>query len=690
MADGGSLEGFLTGKQATKGLEGSQLLLALADLASAIDAMHNFTSGALDLSLSGCHHDLAPRNILVHGDTLLLADFGLSTLKNAEEDSLTTFKEVRGSYVAPECQTILPDGQIKSEEIRRASDIWSFGCILSEVLTYMMRGPDGVAMFRDKRKFEVRSELIWRRFHKGPGSPSTQVSSWLDDLEADGEPFCVRLVTLIREMLSMDPSKRPRSVRVMTVLRGITILSLAGHVQRALNGPRTAYPSADRILDKMRFQSWLFAFDRLLDKVDQDNREQLDFDFARTVEILKETRRILEYSAGEADGVNYQRPSLLRYQHAKLMESLHPDYRSIATGQLVSQVLRTKDVEQLTEFSRAIDQTGEKDIGALLAAKRLTELATNGRLFDRPELILDPRTITVNHRLDDIHSLASLKNSSEDVVIEWLRYGEHWADNEIGPELRRRLASVAGLLFAGSTTRIPGTLYCKGVFHDPSNQAFGVVYDRPQGTKPVTLHRLIDEGRRYLPSLEDRLRLAVDICRCIYTFHKIGWLHRNLHSMNVLFFPQDGIKDAKWAQEPRILGFAYGRENAIDSFTNGPDDDVQLRKYQHPKYLTHRERYREEFDYYSVGMILLEIGHWQTLSKLTETRGFQGKSEEQFGRRVIANRVPDLALNMGTRYMEATRRCLEGDFVESSGNLGKESWYSSFQNLVINRIPLME
>ena len=156
VADGGSLADFLNG-QGMKGLQGSQLLLALTDLASAIDAMHNFTLDALKLSLSGCHHDLAPRNILIHGDTFLLADFGLSTFRNAEEDSLTMFREVRGSYVAPECQTIR-DGRLETQNIGRASDIWSFGCILSEVLTHMVLGPDGVKRFRVR--FVTISSLI--------------------------------------------------------------------------------------------------------------------------------------------------------------------------------------------------------------------------------------------------------------------------------------------------------------------------------------------------------------------------------------------------------------------------------------------------------------------------------------------------------------------------------------------------
>jgi serine/threonine protein kinase len=52
----------------------------------------------------GCHQDLKPGNILVDGDTFLLADFGLSRFKESIEGSYTSYKSVGGYYVAPECE----------------------------------------------------------------------------------------------------------------------------------------------------------------------------------------------------------------------------------------------------------------------------------------------------------------------------------------------------------------------------------------------------------------------------------------------------------------------------------------------------------------------------------------------------------------------------------------------------------
>lgn len=691
VANGGSLADFLNGQNGEKELEGPQLLLALADLASAIDALHNFTSDVFDLSLSGCHHDLAPRNILIHNETFLLADFGLSTFRNAEEDSLTIFKEVRGSYVAPECQT-LHDGHVKSQKISRASDIWSFGCILSEVLTNMLLGSNGVAQFRDKRKVQVTPEIEWFRFHRGPGTPNHAVICWLDDLQVNREPFYVKMIDLIRQMLSIDPSKRPRSARVLTVLRGISILSLASTVNLALESLLSVNRrSIDRVLDKMRFQSWLFAFDRLLGETERSELDSLDFDFPKTTQTLKETRRILEGVEGD-NVVNHQQLSLLRYQHARLIEALPSSYRLIAEERLVKQVLQIDSVEQLGRLSTAITEAGDKDIGVLIAVKHLTALAETGRLIEQSDLLLDRKNITLKSDID-IHSLALLAPTSELILIEWLRYRETWADEVIGIELRRRLTSVVGLLHAESTTQVSSSLRCKGIFHHASNGAFGVIYSLPTpGTQQITLHGLLSAKGLYRPLLEYRFRLAFEICKCIYTLHKVGWLHRNLHSMNVLFSPPEGAENVEWAKNPKILGFASSRENRLDSFTHGPDQSRQLRSYQHPEYLERQERYREEFDYYSVGMLLLEIGFWSTLSSITKDDHFQGVSDEEFRKQVLATRVPQLRITMGTRYMEATRICLEGGFAGRPGDSGdtEDTWYASFQSQVIDRIPLID
>lgn len=63
----------------------SDYIFALCGLASALELLHKFSLRDLDIKLIGFHHDIRPHNILVQSDRFLLADFGLSTFKDAEE-----------------------------------------------------------------------------------------------------------------------------------------------------------------------------------------------------------------------------------------------------------------------------------------------------------------------------------------------------------------------------------------------------------------------------------------------------------------------------------------------------------------------------------------------------------------------------------------------------------------------------
>ena len=147
-------------------------LVSLAHLASGLDAMHNFFAGMLNIRLTGYHHDLAPKNILIDGNRLLLADFGLSNFKEFSEKPSASFKDNHGDYIAPECVDL--EGNLERSHISQDSDIWSFGCILMVVFIYIKSGVEGVQHFEEARRYET-PELIRRRFHRGPGRPSPAV-----------------------------------------------------------------------------------------------------------------------------------------------------------------------------------------------------------------------------------------------------------------------------------------------------------------------------------------------------------------------------------------------------------------------------------------------------------------------------------------------------------------------------------
>ncbi|RIB29523.1 kinase-like domain-containing protein [Gigaspora rosea] len=77
------------------------------------------------------HRDLHSKNILVHEEKMLIADFGLSK----DETSKTSNSEVHGmtAYIDPKCFECFECCENKSYKRSKKSDIYSFGVILWEI-----------------------------------------------------------------------------------------------------------------------------------------------------------------------------------------------------------------------------------------------------------------------------------------------------------------------------------------------------------------------------------------------------------------------------------------------------------------------------------------------------------------------------------------------------------------------------
>lgn len=57
--------------------------------------------------------------------------------------------------------------------------------------------------------------------------------------------------------------------------------------------------------------------------------------------------------------------------------------------------------------------------------------------------------------------------------------------------------------------------------------------------------------------------------------------------------------------------------------------------FQHPEYLTHFQRYRDEFDYYNLDLVLLEIELWEPLSAITKDLSAVNKDRESLSPEIL-------------------------------------------------------
>ena len=188
---------------------------ALCGLSSALDYVHNYhfqePDHSVDLTRIGYHRDIRPRNILVNSKTFLLTDFGLARMREVDNGSQSTSPNIISDYVAPECM----DAGLNNQKVGRPVDIWAFGCLIIDIVSYMVQGPQGRNQAQQKRKgsgFYPNFTDSW--FFAGD-ELKDGVTEWVQELRriVEGETAQV-LLDLSMEILQIQPSTRPKAEAV--------------------------------------------------------------------------------------------------------------------------------------------------------------------------------------------------------------------------------------------------------------------------------------------------------------------------------------------------------------------------------------------------------------------------------------------------------------------------------------------
>lgn len=167
-------------------------------------------------------------------------------------------------------------------------------------------------------------------------------------------------------------------------------------------------------------------------------------------------------------------------------------------------------------------------------------------------------------------------------------------------------------------------------------------------------------------------------------FSRLSW---NLTSSNIAFFPEANTPPAALVKDPYTIGFNRSRPDDALAFTTGALE-MSDSLHRRPEYRSDGARYRPECDYYSLGIMLLEIGLWTRIKEMTEE--WKVSSDRILQQELLARQVPSLAAYMGTAYREAVRVCIAGDFGldESAGGDSKAKPALSFRSeeLVVSRL----
>jgi len=283
--------------------------------------------------------------------------------------------------------------------------------------------------------------------------------------------------------------------------------------------------------------------------------------------------------------------------------------------------------------------------------------------------------------------------------MKWMLYNTHW-EGPVAQELFIRVEAIAELLNSDSKPAEFRVLHCSGFYHEPSRHGFGLVYDfpsldntAPESIKPLTLADVLEDrrSRGERPLLEDRLKLARELANTVLEFHKVRWLHKNISAYNVVFFNPPSTSLADSIRSPYVVGFSHSRPHEPSVFTEGPAQDPKLLDYQHPRYLKAKRGFRPEFDYHSLGLVLLEIGMWASLRALTSTKEMRCLSPEELLEAHLKKGVPVLGHLVGAGYRDAVSTCLRGGFGQGDDAARDEENASmslciQFERLVVQRI----
>ncbi|KAI1750909.1 hypothetical protein F4782DRAFT_227811 [Xylaria castorea] len=760
-ATGGDLYDLLRQKdRPSQFREDEAIYLAICGLASALEQLHYYTNDDLKVELLGCHHDLKPRNILVHNDRFILADFGLAQMAESMID-LQQVAEDRDLYFdAPERVDYTAPIPVR-QQIGPTSDIWSLGAILAVLFAYMKGGPGEVERFKEKRRFLHMPEkgkpgFFLKSFHKC-GEPHEGVEEWLSD-EGRGRTSAEKeLIVLIKDMLSIDPARRPDIKVVLLRLRCITLMKMAEPVESQLKPLPEPDGRAEPLEYEVERQVFLEWLQRISDASNTSGRQFLHTDemFAHvhtTVHAVRDEFRLLAEASRHDSPLfarlrrfngqllmcldEHSRRSVRTVAELKVMprarqviKSRSPDALANAVSRPDTREARPDENVKLLLSAENVSRLIESSEGAVpkLHPSKVTRLTKRAQEEDEGE---EYRDIETGHSDDSekLHTfqLGTLDEDGTDVpvVVEELEIGPDFNDVSRSKTLFQSLEHVLGL--PPEVAARFRALSCAGIYHDEKRRTIGLVYRYPKTSvpEPVTRPRVSDlaeilsdyphpsdSERMIIISLDDRLRLAYSLATAVFEFHKMNWFHKNISSYNILFFNKrtaayaindadnedcvngrsdDGINGTIRKVNldmPSLIGFSHSRPGNADYSNKMHSAEEALFAYRHPDYagadaanLASASGYLAEYDYYGLGLVLLEIGLWYPLCKMVEVMDTE---RSKIRTELRQEWVPHLVPTVGEAYAKAVDDCLSGRLSRFGKAPEKESVDEAFERSIL-------
>ncbi|KAJ8609095.1 hypothetical protein MRB53_039294 [Persea americana] len=190
-----------------------------------------------------------------------------------------------------------------------------------------------------------------------------------------------------------------------------------------------------------------------------------------------------------------------------------------------------------------------------------------------------------------------------------------------------------------------------------------------------------------LPTLESRYRLALELVSGLSHLHERGFHHRDIASSSIIVITKAEASSNTLTSTELSSTIRHPILSSFDLFSEynseSPAEFLHRNIYRHPndprvKGPSCSDTFHPEYDLYSLGLVLLEIGLWSPLAEFFKEK----YSLKDFRTRIDKIWVKRLAGKCGTPYERVVRDCLAaGDRAGQNHDLLRQVYARNLQRL---------
>lgn len=294
-----------------------------------------------------------------------------------------------------------------------------------------------------------------------------------------------------------------------------------------------------------------------------------------------------------------------------------------------------------------------------------------------------------------------LKNSSssektpDNVLVEFKKYGEDNVDARPDTVTVDRVQQLASLLSSAGKDNLR-TLSFRGIIDLPQQSRYAFIFNFPSqaaDVEPISLHALIDSaaGSASRLTLPQRFRVAQDVTRAISAFHVDGWVHKSIRSQSIIFFQDRAAQSSRLYADPFLVDFEFARpQTAETQYTF--DNNLERNLYRHPdRQGPPTVSFQKMHDIYSLGVVLLEIGLWQTAMSIHQGATKRLKEGVIMNPHAMQNLYIEIARrrlphHMGPAYRDAVIKCLSCKSTDDDSRLAIMFYEEVVQNIDVTKL----